>query len=106
MGKDREILESQQTEFMMLGFGGPRIFGGRIPRDAHIHMFITDEIFDIRHQLLAEALNEAGVPDHLQERWLEMDEGVRLAIVKESPDQCRGRYRSEQVIIVPKPNSF
>lgn len=105
-GKDRTILESQQTEFMMLAFDGPKIFGGRIPRDAHVHIFITDEIFDIRHELLRQSLNEAKVPENLQERWLSTDEGMRRAVVKESPDQCRGRYKTDPVIIMPKPEGF
>lgn len=104
-GKDRLVLESQQTEFMMLALDGPKVFGGRIPRDAHIQMFITDEIFNIRHKLLGDSLNEAGVPEHPRERWLSVDEEIRRAIVKESPDQCRGRYRSDPIIIVPKPDA-
>jgi hemoglobin len=103
-GKDRDHLEIQQTDFMSGLLGGPRIFGGRTPRDAHCHLFVTKEIFQIRHQLLGESLAEAGVPVALRERWLKLDAGFEAALVKQSPDECKGRYRTEPVIVVPKPD--
>jgi truncated hemoglobin YjbI len=103
-GKDRDHLEFQQTDFMSGLLGGPRIFGGRTPRDAHCHLFVTKEIFQIRHQLLGESLAEAGVPVALRERWLKLDAGFEAALVKQSPDECKGRYRTEPVIVVPKPD--
>lgn len=99
----REVIESQQTDFWASLMGGPRVYGGRSPRDAHIHMFMPAEIFAIRHELLGEALTEAGVAPHLREKWLTLDSGFEAAIVNKSADECRGRYRSETVIIVPKP---
>ena len=103
-GKDRDHLEIQQTDFMSGLLGGARIFGGRTPRDAHCHLFVTKEIFQIRHQLLGESLAEAGVPVALRERWLKLDAGFEAALVKQSPDECKGRYRTEPVIVVPKPD--
>ena len=99
----REVVESQQTDFWASLMGGPRKYGGRSPKDAHIHMFLPAEVFTIRHQLLADTLIEAGVAPHLREKWLIMDAGFERAIVNQSPAECRGRYRNEQVIIVPKP---
>jgi len=102
----RDVVESQQTDFWTGLMGGPTIYGGRSPRDAHVHMFMPAEVFDIRHELLEESLTEAGVPAHLRERWLKLDAGFRRAIVNKSPDECHGRYRQEKVIIVPKPAGF
>lgn len=102
----RDVVESQQTDFWTGLMGGPTIYGGRSPRDAHVHMFMPAEVFDIRHELLEESLIEAGVPAHLRERWLKLDAGFRRAIVNKSPDECHGRYRTEEVIIVPKPAGF
>ncbi len=99
----REVVEAQQTDFWMGLMGGPSIYGGRSPRDAHVHMFMPAEVFDIRHKLLAEALVEAGVAPDLREKWLAIDAGFKRAIVNESPDECHGRYRGEEVIIVPRP---
>ena len=57
----REVVESQQTDFWTSLMGGPQMYCGRSPRDAHIHMFMPAEVFAIRHELLREALLEAGV---------------------------------------------
>lgn len=100
----REHQESQQNDFMVSIMGGdPAAYSGRIPRDAHPHLFITDEIFDIRHRLLADAMAEAGVPDGLASLWLRRDEGFRKVLVKKSIDECHGRYKTEPIIAPPKP---
>jgi hypothetical protein len=79
------------------------VYGGRSPRDAHVHMFMPAEVFAIRHKLLGDALVEAGVAPLLREKWLALDAGFERAIVNNSPDECHGRYNGEEVIIVPKP---
>lgn len=101
---ERWHLEVQQNEFMADLFGRtPKKYCGRAPMYGHQHMFITEEIFMIRHNLLAESITEAKVPDDLKGRWLEYDMGMKAALVKNSADECEGRYRSEKVIVVPKP---
>ncbi len=99
----RDVVESQQTDFWASLMGGPSVYGGRSPRDAHVHMFLPAEVFAIRHQLLGQALVEAGVAPQLREIWLALDAKFERAIVNQSPDECHGRYRSEEVIIVPRP---
>ena len=102
-GVPRPHLESQQSEFMSGLFGGPQIYGGRPPLTAHVHMFITEEIFLIRHELLAQSLTEAKVRPDLRERWLKHDMGMKRALVKNSVAECEGRYKSEPIIVVEKP---
>jgi hemoglobin len=104
VGLERWHLEIQQTDFMADLFGGPACYSGRLPMNAHQHLFITEEVFMIRHNLLAEALSEAKVADDHKKRWLEYDLGLRAAIVKNSVDECEGRYRTEKVLVVPKPD--
>ena len=106
IGSKHEIVKSQQTDFWARLMGGPSRFGGRTPRDAHVHMFLPAEVFAIRHALLEDAIREAGVPADLREKWLAMDSNFEKAIVNKSPDECHGRYRSEEVIIVPRPDRF
>ena len=84
-------------------FGGPKIYGGRAIRCAHIHLFISEEIFATRHQLLSESLDEAGIPAPLAKRWLDYDTSMKRALVKETPADCKGRFNNEEPIIVPKP---
>ncbi len=102
-GVPRPHLESQQNEFMSGLFGGPQIYGGRPPHTAHIHMFITEEIFLIRHELLAQSLTEAKIQPDLRERWLKHDMGMKRALVKKDVSECEGRYRTEPIIVVEKP---
>ncbi len=103
-GVERWVLEVQQTEFMADLFGAePKRYAGRAPMRAHQHLFITEEIFMIRHELLEKSLIEAGVGPALRERWLHYDMGMKAAIVKKSVDECEGRYRNEEVLTVPKP---
>ena len=103
-GKDRAFLESQQTEFMMGVLGGGKIYGGRGPLQAHKHQFITEEIFQIRHEMLKDAMKMARIPEHVQARWLNVDLGMRRSIVKERTDQCVGRYANEDIVVFPDPD--
>ncbi|MBL4613729.1 MAG: group 1 truncated hemoglobin [Magnetovibrio sp.] len=99
----RKHQESQQSDFIISILGGGPVYSGRIPKHAHTHLFITDEIFDIRHGLLAEALHDAGVSDELAEPWLRRDEKFRTMLVKQSIGECEGRYRTEEIIAPHKP---
>ena len=104
VGLERWHLEDQQTDFMIDLFGlTPQCYQGRFPMNAHQHIFITEEVFMIRHELLGLSISEAGVSDEHKARWLEFDMGMKAAIVKESIDDCEGRYRTEKIIVVPKP---
>lgn len=102
-GVPRWHLESQQSDFMSGLFGGPLIYGGRAPQSAHTHMFITEEIFLIRHELLAQSLTEAKIRPDLKERWLRYDMGMKKAAVKKSISECEGRYKTEPLIVVENP---
>ena len=103
VGLERWHLEIQQTDFMADLFGGKACYSGRLPMNAHQHLFITEEVFMIRHALLADALTEAKVSEDHKKQWLEFDMGMKAAIVKDSVDDCEGRYRTEKVLVVPKP---
>ena len=104
VGMERWHLEEQQTDFMTTLFGGPHCYFGRMPMNAHQHLFITEEVFMIRHKFLAQSLKEANVPKSYHEVWLNHDNGMKAAVVKNNVGECEGRYRTEKVIVVPKPN--
>ncbi|NQV54606.1 MAG: hypothetical protein HQ503_02000 [Rhodospirillales bacterium] len=104
VGQERWHLEIQQTEFMADMFGRtPLIYAGRAPMRAHQHLFITEEVFMIRHNLLSDALTEAKILEDHKKIWLRYDMGMKAAIVKKTVDDCEGRYKTEQVLVVPKP---
>ncbi len=103
-GLERWHLEEQQTDFMADLFGRqPHKYSGRLPMNAHQHLFITEEVFMIRHNLLAESLSEANITGNQKECWLLFDLGMKPAIVKKTIDDCEGRYRNEKILVVPKP---
>ncbi|HIF10602.1 MAG TPA: group 1 truncated hemoglobin, partial [Sneathiellales bacterium] len=83
-------LEGQQTDFMTGLLGGPKIYGGRAPKSAHVHLFVTEEVFMLRHKILEDSLMEAEIPADLKERWLRYDMKMKRALVKESVSECEG----------------
>lgn len=104
VGMERWHLEEQQTHFMADLFGGqPKRYNGRLPMNAHQHLFITEEVFMIRNKLLADCLTQAGVSEAHKKRWLDYDMGMMPALIKKTVDECEGRYKTEKVIVVPKP---
>ncbi len=103
LNQPRQFIENQQTAFMTEKMGGPKEYTGKPPRYAHLHMYITDKIFDIRRQLLNEALIETGVPLNLRNCWLKIDSAFRQSIVKKSLESFNETYTFKQKIIVQKP---
>ena len=103
-GVRRSHLEDQQTDFMSDLFGViPKVYFGKFPMPAHQHLFITEEIFMVRHALLEQSLIEAGVSAEHRERWLKHDMGMKRTVVKQSVDECEKRYNSDTIISIPKP---
>ena len=106
VGMERWHLEEQQTHFMSDLFGGSGSYHGRLPMNAHQHLFITEEVFMIRHRMLKETLTQVRIPEDQKGRWLQFDLGMKRALVKETIDDCEGRYRTEKVIAPPKPPGY
>jgi len=95
---DRDRLESQQNDFMTAALGGPDRYAGMMPRHAHRHMYITQELFDTRHELLRQAIVETGVQRDGAIRWLRIDAAFGRSMVKRSRDECVQRYPSEPIL--------
>jgi hemoglobin len=85
---DQRFIEDQQTDFMAGNFGGPRIYRGRPPAQAHQHLFITGEMFVYRQKVLKQALQECGVPVDLARQWIRVDSAFRKVIVKGDLGEC------------------
>ncbi len=94
----QEHIESQQTDFMVGAFGGPKNYSGRSPADAHPHIFIDKEMWALRRRYLLEAFDEAGVPEEMRDRWLKIEDAFKRAIVKGSPADCTGRFFTDEII--------
>lgn len=97
----RQHQEDQQTDFMAWKMGGPSRYGGRLPEAAHEHLFITEALFDLRHDILSETLDACGIAPDLREEWLTLDGSFKRMIVKQSIDDCRKRYRSDTILSSP-----
>ena len=88
----QEIIEDKQTAFMMKAMGGPNRYTGDNPHHAHNYMFIPEELFELRHSLLKQAIEESGVEEELKLAWLKIDYSFKGAVVKDSIDQCQSRF--------------
>lgn len=96
-------LEIQQTAFMTQSFGGPKNYSGRTPVSAHVHIMITDEMYDKRARILSRAIQAVGVSDEHRERWLEIDGAFRTRLVKKTRDECSPRWNNDPILDIPNP---
>jgi len=103
---DQKLIEDQQTDFMTSNMGGGKIYSGGFPKPAHKHMYITEELFDLRHRVLEECIREAGVADDLAQRWLKIDRAFKQSIVKTDSSECEKRFTTDELLIVPKPDNL
>lgn len=101
----QDVIEVQQVDFLQGALGGPMVYCGKLPVPAHKHMYITEELFELRNDILVNALKQVGAKDELIERILRIDNSFRSAIVKESLDQCEKRYNTDTILSFPNPNN-
>jgi truncated hemoglobin YjbI len=97
------IIESQQVDFMTGALGGPKIYCGRNPTDAHLHINITEELFQVRKQLLIEAMEEVNASAELRDRWLKVDDAFKGAMIKKLPEDCVKRWATDEILDFPNP---
>lgn len=102
-GVEQEHIEAQQTDFMVGAFGGPKNYSGRPPDGAHPHIFIQEEMWQVRNKCLVAAFAEANFPDELAEKWLRIDNAFKARIIKKLITDCSGRWRTEAVICIADP---
>ena len=100
---DQKYIERQQTDYQTMRMGAGNIYSGKLPASCHRHMFINDEMLDLRMTLLRESIRECGVPEHLSDRWLDLVGSTRKDLVKTDPNQCQKRFATDEIIVIPKP---
>ena len=96
--KPQELLETQQSDFMIQIMGGPKAYAGKTPKSAHQHMVISEELFELRAQMLSDAIKEAGIQDGLREEWLAVDAALKRAVVKTSEKECVTAYATQKIL--------
>ncbi len=102
-GMPQNVIESQQTDFMTFAMGGPEVYSGKFPAPTHKHMYITEDMFDLRQALLKQALEKAQVPAELAGRWLNVDASFRNGLVKASLTDCEKRYPTDLILNFQNP---
>lgn len=103
IGHNQEAIENRQTAFMAVKMGGDINYMGKEPKMAHRAMYITQELFDLRTELLRESLTEAGLPEDLIERWIKIDNAFKKQIVKDSiEDFYKTTWKHEKRKIIPE----
>ncbi len=105
-GHDQTAIEGRQTSFMGEKMGGPKYLGKPL-RQVHEHMYVTPELSDLRHELLAQSLVEAGISSSLAERWLKIDAAFMKQVTKPSLESFYRDYHFayKRRIIHPEPPS-
>jgi truncated hemoglobin YjbI len=74
-----------QYAFLAEIFSGEALFFGDRPRNAHLWMVISDELFDYREALMEKCLRAHGLPEDLVLAWRAVEEVFRSHIVKDRP---------------------
>jgi hemoglobin len=99
----QEVIESQQVDFMTGALGGPRVYSGRMPGDAHPHINVTPELFELREKILLEALQEENAPTELIDRWVKIEHAFKRQIIKNSLADCQKRWTTDEILDFENP---
>lgn len=102
-GKSKETLIRKQTQFMVAAFNGPNNYLGDTPAFIHMHMFITDEMSDLRSKMLKQAIMAEGLSASIADHWLQVDDAFRPSIVKKSIDECVMKCMGQLPVTAKKP---
>ncbi|MDB9787033.1 group 1 truncated hemoglobin [Bacteriovoracaceae bacterium] len=100
---DQTRIELQQVDFLQGALGGEKIYCGALPIPAHKHMFISDELFDLRQKYLIEALDEVNAHQDLKDRIQRIDSAFKSGIVKKTIDDCEKRYFTDTILSYDRP---
>jgi len=95
--KPQQLLKEQQTDFMIQLMGGPKCYSGKVPKSAHQHMAISNELYELRAQMLAESITEAGISDELKDLWIATDATFQRALVKPE-SECVRAYPTQPIL--------
>jgi len=99
----QQHIEDQQVDFMQKVLGGENRYWGKAPPAAHVHIFINEEIFEVRKILLEEAFSEAKANPILMDKWRIIDNSFKRVLLKESPSHCKGRFNTDPILAFKNP---
>lgn len=105
-GKNKPTLVRKQTEFILNCIGDYTSYQGETPAMIHMHMFISEEMFLLRQQMLRDAILSSGLSENIAERWLYIDGMFRNGIVKKDVSQCVMKCKGQMPIAPKKPIAY
>ncbi len=105
-GKHEDVLAEKQTKFMVAAFGGKNNYLGDTPAFVHMHMLITEEMSDLRQEILRKAILDEGFSASIADRWLKVDDSFRKSIVKQSIAECVLKCRGQMPVTAKKPANY
>ena len=80
-GKDIAHIVEQQVAFTCAFLGGPHRYEGQSLPSAHAALPLLSGHFDRRHHLLAQVLEESGMPEAVRREWLRIDLVLRASVL-------------------------
>lgn len=98
----REVIESQQADFIQRSLGGGQVYCGKLPIPAHKNMFITEELYNLRHKYLEESLREEKIPEDVIKKWVDLDDAFRGGLIKKKIEDCEKRFFTDEFIAFDK----
>lgn len=102
---DQKVITFQQIAFMIGALGGEKKFSGQSPATAHPHIYIDEEMWQRREDILLLAMKKVSCPEDLIQKWLKVDNAFKRHIVMKDPSECQKRFFSDEIVIVPNPRS-
>jgi hypothetical protein len=91
---------------MIAVFNDPNNSTGDALALAHMHMFITNEMADLREHILRQAILDERLPASVADRWLKADQSFRPAIVKKSVDEGVSKCVGQVPVTAEKPTDW
>ena len=102
---EQEIITNQQIDFMTKNLGGPNHYCGRSPKDAHPQVWVDENIWAYRVEVLNRAFDAVDAPMEFREKWHAIDHAFKNVIINCSgPEECVGRFKMEEIIYEPMPD--
>lgn len=96
----QEVITAQQTDFIVQVFGGPANYCGRMPGDAHPHIYIDEYMWELREKYLVISFQKNDVPKEIVDKWLKIDNSFKNKLIKKSVDDVKPRFATDDPVIV------
>ena len=84
----RERIKKHEYQHAAELLGAPVAYEGRPLAQAHARHPIMGGHFDRRKQILKNTLTDHGVPDEVQQHWLDHVESLRALITSDASGEC------------------